>query len=1652
MKITSWLGLSTAISNYASPTGSAVEQTNLQLLLPGQATPRPALSTLVNKQDGSFIFGLYRKTNGLAVEDTVISYMRSFDPTEYYLTRTGIETLDTTDPNSEEIRILRVLTELTNGGDYYPSFCEDRHGNVYTFFGFGIRPLVVESQSFATNQIGVDAPEQAPSVTASGSGQFVERIDVLTGGGSYWAAPTISIESTAGSFLRQAKARAIVENGLVVGVEMLDHGTGYTRAPVVTAVEGKKGRGFSARCAVEVVAASFGHSQFKFYDPERDGETPGTELPIAEDNSPTYSSSIGGILDNYDLRLIGDGSGETGYTGTLSEITGVATHRVTSSTPFPHMVGDIVECEFAQAGLATVTETVKILAVSKAGADYRFDIAPTLLDGHTNATVTFRHAEGSHTHASVSSTESNAKFARVELAAIAPLADADTGKRFFNGTSISAIDTTTNTITLSHWTQTGEMEVGFKSEDSHFALGVGQLILTYDHDHDNDDSTATRPYIFAYRVVEEGANLVDDKFTATGSLSGGGGSGATAFVEFEAVDNQFQARIAETENTIQTFSDTYYSNDYQNWGLQAHPSQFKWGWQNRINDHRSCDFYLFFTSCYYDGWTYRAYFPDYRRVTVWLHTGPDGQYGQQHWTPVGVPVQVDGTGPYADVEVTPSLLADGTSPVPVSGSTNPVVRLRFEYAPSSWDRTWVGRWLGSFYAGADDDIGTMIHRPTYSGSAARADWWRNKEGNTARPLVNVTSATLINSGSGLPPETRFRLRVCQAKANAEHQVGPVGAGSSPPRTVAVSHAVRDFATYYYDLRIDNTQPTASGPGKTLGDVTETRVVSAGTGYPQGGGSVLQLAQRSKAGQAYKFSRYYSYSVVQLTEANILDSIGTVTVLSQGQDYYAPPTLFETPSPGYGVQAVPVIDTTGKITAVTIKNLQGGSGYEQGKEPFLVTSDDDATLVPVMRPVMQGVYRCTYRFADLSRTVAGEATLVGSAGSKTATLDWSGERDVLLDAVLDAEGLPPGIEVRSARLSSGTLYDITLSNELLADFSGEVIVRDMSKPVFYSNFAPIQDLDTGPTAERASTGEIIWSIPALNIPPRVDRIELLRTSGDQSLVFYRVQAYGKVTGDSVVVVGTDRLNDEELFDTSRSHYAAVPIVLPNGGLNAYRFGVARDDCSICCSFQDRLWFAGSTSGEAVNTVFFSEFDEYESCPPQNEIPIQNNQRVTDYVTALVPYGSVLLVMQSSHAYQLSYNTDPAIDAAVNLIANRGVLNHRCWDLFDDVLYAVDERGVYKMQRSGQVTDLSEAIADVFVEGQIDFTKSDACHLKIDRKQRLLRVFVVTSDGGQEPDLAYCYSLAYGTWWKETYPTSLTCSTTYKRWDTGREEPLYGTMDGTLRVFEGTKELPYRSVKTITLLDGGSGYTSPPKVVAEGGIGAELRAVIRDGIVTEIEILSRGFGFGQAPDSETFAPSIFISIDRPPSGGERASAVGSAYYPEFVTPKVVDESVVPPVLVENPETTRLTVGWSFKTPNLELITDANVKGGEQQIDRSITLTYQPTAGASVITLKHFYNNSENPRQNVMPRDRGTGWKHIEDSTRTELDMDTARVPLGHATGVAQARFANRVYADMGGADRHLAIELTQPSFVVEGDATVATAMLYSYEINGVVSREQ
>lgn len=572
----------------------------------------------------------------------------------------------------------------------------------------------------------------------------------------------------------------------------------------------------------------------------------------------------------------------------------------------------------------------------------------------------------------------------------------------------------------------------------------------------------------------------------------------------------------------------------------------------------------------------------------------------------------------------------------------------------------------------------------------------------------------------------------------------------------------------------------------------------------------------------------------------------------------------------------------------------GSGYAAGESVSVsVQGATGASFIAVLRPNESG-----------SQSVDSVAII--AAGT----------------SLLSVGKIPVTFSAPAAGGAVATGYAIVTQFNPSATYQKSVLVRDYSRPVAYSSFSPIVDIDAGPNDERGHCSEIKWSLPGVKPPSRADRVELWRTSADQSLVFYKLEAYGNPTDSGVEIVGTDTLNDEELFDPDRPNYAAMPVVLPNGNLNAYRFGKPRKDMSVCVAFQDRLWYGVSTSGEDANTLFYSEFDEFESCPDAYDLPIQNNQRATDSLTALVPYGSMMLAMQNSHTYSITYNTDPSVDGAIQMLTHRGCLHQRCWDMDNGVFYAVDESGIYSMDRSGNIQDLSQPFREWFTSELLDFKRRDKFFLTICPKTRILRFFCcLTTQEEESPTFALCLDLDRKTWWSENYPNSVCSAITGRPGKSRINSSILGAVDGNLYELSGDKDHANQTVVRCVVTSGGKGYKRSPKVTCPSSKGVQLKGVVSEGRLVDVLVLSGGWdckwGTQLLTESGTKLDSVYpysvnarplgsvqlathdgkllqgveyapivLDIEAPPEGGEQATAV--AHY--SVTGRLIRDCTV------------------------------------------------------------------------------------------------------------------------------------------------------------------
>ena len=531
----------------------------------------------------------------------------------------------------------------------------------------------------------------------------------------------------------------------------------------------------------------------------------------------------------------------------------------------------------------------------------------------------------------------------------------------------------------------------------------------------------------------------------------------------------------------------------------------------------------------------------------------------------------------------------------------------------------------------------------------------------------------------------------------------------------------------------------------------------------------------------------------------------------------------------------------------------------------------------------------------------------------------------------------------------------------------------------SSLSPVATVDAGDGA-----GELVWAgIPdTITAGDRQLKVEYWRTTSNQSYTIYRVYQAGDVGF-------VDDLTDAEVTDYDRPGYLAMSILLPNGELNANRFGVPPTDRSVAVMYQDRLWYACDTNGDEPNSLGFSELNEPESCPDINEIILQTNVKGDDHITALIPYGSSLGIMQTRHAYRLSYVSQPIIDANIQIAAFRGCLNQRCWDEYEGIIYVMDNDGVYALDQGGAVQPLSLGLDQLF-RYRIDFSKSRWFSVVADRRAGCLRVSVRYDDDGpgEYPTRQLCFGFDAKGWWEERYPTPLVGGASLRGVD-GNYSCLYGTTDGAVYALNsGNTDYADGTITDVTVTNAGSGYSKPPAVTVTGdGTGAVIESAISpDGTLLGLYVRHGGYGYTN--------PQVVIA---PPEDGTTATATC--------------------VASDGPVGTHC---W-IKTGNMEYPNDS-LAPQPPDGSRNVAMLFTPTNGPCDLKLRMYYNNLPYPRVNVVRRDRGTGVVQDDREPATTLDMDAGRLPDSVSSGVCRALFTEKTVDDFRGNDRHVAAELS------------------------------
>jgi len=596
------------------------------------------------------------------------------------------------------------------------------------------------------------------------------------------------------------------------------------------------------------------------------------------------------------------------------------------------------------------------------------------------------------------------------------------------------------------------------------------------------------------------------------------------------------------------------------------------------------------------------------------------------------------------------------------------------------------------------------------------------------PAVTVSSSALSGYIDG----------VAVVAAGQGYSVAPAVSisGGSPTKSAVLKAEVSGG-------RVVGVTVTDEGAGyQSVPQVSIASSPSSGASLPVGVKGTVSSIVVVNGGSGYTSAPTVAFSTDQgLTGANALASINAdgklvgVDVLSAGSGATGPVSITLSGGGGTGASATAVMNY--RVNAVTVSS--GGTGF---LTPPAITFRPDT--------------------ADPSGGGAAATATVTGGAIATVTVTAGGSYT-----------LPPTVYLGDYNATATA----TLSNTLRGTYKCAIRYIDATSK---QNQGPIcssiSDLVEVKIPDGAS--QLTWTLSHAGLDDRVYAAELWRTTADQSVLLFKVATI-KRTDSNWSGTYIDSLPDPQLSDVKRDGYALLPVTLPSGQLNARRFGVPPGNFAVACMFQDRCWLAVDTTGNKPNTLIYSEIDEPESIPPENELVIQENAGDSDAMVALIPLGSFLLCAQSRHLYKLTYVAQPVLDASIMLVGYRGIINSRCWDVMGGVAYIADSYGIYS--HDGQNEEAISLPVDYpWRTGAIDWSNSSKFFVRCDAINKVVRFFYCRSDNA-EPIHVFCYSTFTKTWWRETYAIPLTASAPYAQ--SGQQSVAYGTSGGSFVSMSG-----------------------------------------------------------------------------------------------------------------------------------------------------------------------------------------------------------------------------------------------------------------------------
>ena len=975
LRITQWAGLATAISPYALSPGVAARQNNLQINRPGELVVRPGMDCLFRQKDFDDVIGMYRISGGSASNNSLLVASKPNSST----TKIKRYTPSTNSTAPQDYASSDLLTSSSTSTTS-PSFAEDRYGNVYCFQGNGVPPVVLRKGDASFVNVGLAAPTVAPTVVPTGNGYFVERVDILDGGGSYWAPPAITVSG--GSPTRNARLKTIIQGGSVVAVDILDGGSGFTTPPTLTVDDSAKGVGLVAYGVIGTDPGTQGF-QATFITTGSVSST----VDTTKIKSVPYAD-ISQIITTMPIAALDSSGAQNTEFASGSTVTAVDTGN------------RIVTVSNAYTGSTNTSKSIVVNQPTRTGSTG--SLSHQYSNDPNNVTVAYVNSAGTTT--SVTATYDSATSKWSALIPVTPGTNSTTGLAV-TGTGAQALvqfsifsDALSNTLTTSSTPSVGTAVTGATFFRTANTLGTGTTAGTYFYN-------------------------TDDR---TPDASNAGGEGPWTYDYYWGGNNWDYFACLCPAFQYKFHSRTYYMVRYTSY---TPPGTFNHSHYNGIRWY-----YADFNVLDFSKISYR-YFTGAQNE---IGTSADVE-SKWAWASATVATLSDGT-PYIDIPLQLSYKTGSTAYAQYSNYRTPTVRVFLSYCPDSWVIGGNVVQLGLYRADTQTQWWCQGIATTGKSSRPIVNF---RQGGTAASASGTAAGTctILDNGNGMESGTFFAIQFDQVNAAnillypgtytsdtdpnlygysptagysgvyatnwAGMDKNPIGPAFSDEQNGGYNSArlSKTFSTNnqrFYFAATTSATTAAGSPGAVY---QFPSIAIPGSGYNAGDRVSIQLRQRSNltdppATATFSNSYKYEFKALQITPQSATSKIVGVNVASGGTNFYGVPSTTITGGGGFGLQVSPNV-SGGVVRSVNI--LDSGTGYTT--PPLIKETSTTATLQPVLRPAMRGTYRCAYRFADWSKTQVSTSTLTLTSGSSTATCDATSAAILQPGYVIDHDFLP-----------------------------------------------------------------------------------------------------------------------------------------------------------------------------------------------------------------------------------------------------------------------------------------------------------------------------------------------------------------------------------------------------------------------------------------------------------------------------------------------------------------------------------------------------------------------------------------------------------------------------------------------------------------------